>query len=343
MYINDIKQNLKVLLQMEEPVAIMLWGKPGIGKSAAISQVAKELGNWSVIDLRLLTKNPVDLSGIPVPNREKKIVEWLPAGFLPYEERDGKNGILLLDEITAAPPALQAVAYQLTLDRKAGEYTLPDGWRVVCAGNSITDRGVAYNMPSPLANRLIHIEAECDLNDWKTWAIGKINSKIISFLNYRPELLYKFPSDAQEIKAFPTPRTWEFTSRIFTAYNEDIDKARDLIDGTIGKGAAIELSAFIKIYKDLPDIEKILNGQAVTIDQKPDILYALAGALTTHITQNPSTDRIRNYFSFIEDQMPTEFQVLTVKDTLKDVKALPALLTHPSYQNWAAKNASSLI
>lgn len=342
MYINEIKKNLKVLLNMLNPIAVMLWGKPGIGKSDAIKQVTAELG-WSMIDLRLLTKNPVDLSGLPVANKEKKRVDWLPAGFLPYEERDGKEGVLLLDEITAAPPALQAVAYQLTLDRKAGEYTLPEGWRVICAGNRVTDRGVAYNMPSPLANRMIHLDAECDIEDWKIWAIGKINPKVIAFLNYRPELLYKFPENAQVIKAFPSPRTWEFTSRVFDAYGENIEKCDEIIKGTVGEGAAIEFKAFISVYGSLPDTEDILHGKSVTVEQRPDILYALSGSLANHLAVNPDSYRIQNFFKFITDQMPVEYQVLTVKDAMKDARLITTMMAHPSYLKWAQTNSSALI
>jgi MoxR-like ATPase len=63
------------------------------------------------------------------------------------------DGILFLDELNAAPPLVQAACYQLVLDRRLGEYRLPDGWSIVAAGNRETARAITHRMPSVLANR----------------------------------------------------------------------------------------------------------------------------------------------------------------------------------------------
>jgi MoxR-like ATPase len=90
--------------------------------------------------------------------------------MLPREDRDGPNGVLFLDELNAAPPAMSAAAYQLVLDRKLGDYELPAGWVVFAAGKRETDRGVTSTMPTPLANRFAHFEFEVSVKDWTTWA-----------------------------------------------------------------------------------------------------------------------------------------------------------------------------
>lgn len=125
---------------------VMLWGPPGVGKSQMVAQVA-ERHNAPLIDIRLSQMEPSDLRGIPF--RVEEHVEWAVPAMLPNAKRHGGSGILFLDEITSAPPSVSAAAYQLILDRKLGEYEVPDGWAIIAAGNRQGDRGVTYSMPSP--------------------------------------------------------------------------------------------------------------------------------------------------------------------------------------------------
>jgi hypothetical protein len=338
--VNETKSLLSTVLSDPDAPGIMLWGPPGIGKSAAVKQIAQEK-YWGLVDLRLLLLNPVDLRGVPVPNREKHRADWLPAGFLPDADRDGREGILFLDEINAAPPAVQAAAYQLVLDRRCGEYVLPPGWRVVAAGNRTTDRGVINRMPAPLANRLIHFEVECDLEDWKMWALtAGVHQLVVSFLNFRPNLLYVFPNATEEVRAFPSPRTWEFVSRLLPLFSS-IDAAYPAIAGAVGEGAAVEFVAFAQAAQNLPDIEAILNGHDVPAPTAPDLLYALVGALVGRLMAKSTPQRIQNFMQYLF-RLPAEFQVLAVKDAWKTTLQ-KAILACPAYAKWAQANAEVIL
>jgi len=123
-----------------ERVPLHIWGACGVGKSQIVSQVAAEL-NWQFLDIRAVQLDPVDLRGLPRISADR--AEWVPPKFLPI---DGQ-GILFLDELTSAPQMTQAGCYQLVLDRKLGEYRLPDGWVVMAAGNPASARGVHFSMP----------------------------------------------------------------------------------------------------------------------------------------------------------------------------------------------------
>jgi hypothetical protein len=117
------------------------------------------------------------------------------------------KGILFLDELTSAPQMTQANCYQLLLDRKLGEYVLPDSSVVIAAGNPASERGVHFSMPCPLRNRFVHLELEADLNDWCKWAVG-VRSEINAFLRFKPDLLHT--ADAiSDANAWPTPRFCE--------------------------------------------------------------------------------------------------------------------------------------
>ena len=147
----------------------MLWGPPGVGKSQAVRQIAKEIGDRTgkrvnVTDVRLLLFNPIDLRGIPTANADKTLAVWLKPQIFQMDASDDIVNILFLDEISAAPQSVQAAAYQITLDRVVGEHKLPDNCIVIAAGNRMTDKSVAFKMPKALANRLMHIDIAGSFN-----------------------------------------------------------------------------------------------------------------------------------------------------------------------------------
>lgn len=138
---------------------LMVWGAPGLGRSSILRDVARELG-IGFIDVRLAQREPVDIRGLPVPGPDG--VKWLVASGLPRDPHS--RGIILFDEITAADRSLQVAAYELMLDRRLGElYKVPDGWYICAAGNRTEDRAVAATMSSALANRLLQVEMQEDV------------------------------------------------------------------------------------------------------------------------------------------------------------------------------------
>lgn len=237
--------------------AIMIWGPAGVGKSQAVQEFSQEQGK-TLYDVRLPLLDPVDLRGIGVPDLQNRKCVWLPPEFIPTQP----NSVLFLDEITAAPPSLQALAYQLTLDRQIGETKLPPDCQVVCAGNRVTDRGVAYTMPSPLANRLFHLEVQADLGSWRQWAYARgIDPRIISFLTLRSEFLHKMDA-ATAGQAWPSPRSWAFTHRMLHSGlgASDLGVA---VAACIGVAATKEFIIHCRDYvKYTAKVEEILNGKA---------------------------------------------------------------------------------
>ena len=230
-------------------------------------------------------------------------------------------------------PATQAAAYQLVLDRRIGEYRLPDKWHIVAAGNRESDQGVTYTMPAPLANRFTHLDYDVHFDDWRAWAFNNnICQDIISFINFQPGLLNDFDPDK---KAFPTPRSWAYVSKLL---NKDLmpEIERGLISGSVGEGAAASLSAFLKIRRNLPDPDAVLmNPKAAQVPTDPATLYALCGALSERASET-NFDRLVEYCL----RMSPEFQVLCIRDSVSRNKALTET---GAFTQWAIKNASVLI
>lgn len=315
-----ISSALHTLFAAGQPAFI--WGGPGIGKSAVVRQFAAELA-IPLQDVRAILLDPVDLRGLPFLGNDGRS-KWATPDFLP---QDG-SGILFLDELNAAPALVQASCYQLILDRKLGEYTLPKDWAIVAAGNRDSDRAVTTRMPTPLRNRFVHLDFEVDLQDWSEWAIQTgIRAEVIAFLRFRPEVLSVFDRDAN---AFPSPRSWEFVSRILDS-TPDRSVEHELFAGAVGTGAATEFSAFLRMFRELPNIDAILlNPRAEPVPENAAAQYAVASALA-RCASDANFDRICVYL----DRMPTEFRVLCVRDaSLRQ----PAIRNTHSYTKWAIEN-----
>lgn len=310
---------IKNKLPVKTMPSVMLWGPPGVGKSQAVRQIAKEIEystgkSVKVTDVRLLLFNPIDLRGIPTANADKTLAIWLKPQIFQMDASDSVVNILFLDEISAAPQSVQAAAYQITLDRVVGEHKLPDNCIVIAAGNRITDKSVAYRMPKALANRLMHIEIEGSFDSWKQWAIKSgINDKVIGFLSFRQNYLMGFDSESDDI-AFPTPRAWEMVSNILNGIDNDIDNMYSLIAGIVGTGVAVEFRTWSGVYKNLPSIKDIFDGKAPSIPQETDALYALITSMTVYAKNHKNEiERIANSIRYA-DKMPPDFGAVLMKD-----------------------------
>ena len=148
---------IKVAFKVKRPV--FLWGPPGIGKSDVVTNIVENM-DGIVYDLRLGQMDPTDLRGMPFFNKTMGLMDWAPPIDLPTEEVAAQYPVvgLFLDEMNSAAPSVQAAAYQLILNRRIGKYKLPDNVVIIAAGNRVSDKGVTYRMPTPLANRFIHIQ-----------------------------------------------------------------------------------------------------------------------------------------------------------------------------------------
>jgi hypothetical protein len=302
---SDLTKSLSALIEQKVPT--FLWGAPGIGKSSIVKQIA-EKNEVEFIDLRLALMDPTDLKGIPFYDKESHTALWAPPAFLP----SGGEGILFLDELNSAAPAVQSSAYQLILDRRVGEYELPDGWAIVAAGNRESDRGVTYRMPAPLANRFVHFELEVSVEDWREWAYSSgLDSRIIAYITYKSEHLFTFEPKS-EVKSFATPRSWEYVGNILKS-NLDKTLLLDTLSGAVGKEVAVGFLSFIKVMDRLPDMEAILENGEFTYSDEVDVLYALSSGLVSHYLANPSEERLDNLLSYTLE-LKGEFAVMIVQD-----------------------------
>lgn len=321
---------------------VMLWGPPGVGKSQMVAQVADK-HETEVIDIRLSQMEPSDLRGIPF--RINNIVEWAVPALLPDAERHGETGILFLDEITSAAPTVSAAAYQLILDRRLGEYRVPEGWAIFAAGNRQGDRGVTYSMPAPLANRFSHFTVEAHLDDWVAWAYAhKIDERVIAFLRFRPDLLFDF-DPAHNPVAFPSPRSWEFAHRALQKFGDNPHLLLPALQACVGPAAGIELKAFVDNLDNLPDIDAILRGDEVPVPREIDLQYAVAAALVGRAIRAKAGKNANEVYGRILDyarRFPQrEMGVMLVSDMQRAIGA--SLFEVPQFASWAKSIADVML
>ncbi|MDA8095141.1 MAG: MoxR family ATPase [Betaproteobacteria bacterium] len=316
-------------------VPAMLWGPPGVGKSQIIAQVAARHG-VPLIDIRLSQMDPTDLRGIPFRNGE--LVEWSVPAMLPSARRHGERGILFLDEITSAPPTVSAAAYQLILDRRLGEYVIPEGWAIFAAGNRQGDRGVTYAMPAPLANRFTHYEVEANLEDWISWAHGvDIDERVIAFLRFRPDLIFDF-NPAHNPVAFPSPRSWEYAHRALRKFGETPALLQDALQACVGPMAGTELKAFLDNMTALPDIDEILRGECAQVPAGIDLQYGVAAALVRRAVlakdRPEAAATFGNILRYAKQFPQREMGVMLVTDMHRAIGK--PLFAVPEFAEWAA-------
>lgn len=315
---NGAKKAIRKAIQKRRPV--FLWGPPGIGKSDIVSQIGGEMDR-EVIDVRLALWEPTDIKGIPYYNADQGAMVWAPPAELPTDPES--KAIIFLDELNSAPPAVQAAAYQLILNRKVGTYNLPEGVDLVAAGNRDGDKGVTYRMPAPLANRFIHLEAKVDFEDWQDWAtLNKVHPDVVGYVGFAKQDLYDFdPKSAS--KAFATPRSWTFVSDLLDDDDVDLDTLQNLIAGAIGDGLAVKFMAHRKIAGKMPKPADILDGKVKTLEVKEvSAMYSLTVGLCYELKDRADKkadkwdDQADTFFRYMMDNFPTELVVMGAKTAL---------------------------
>ena len=307
---------------------VFVWGPPGIGKSEVVAALTEELGGH-MIDLRLGQMEPTDIRGIPFFNKNKEVMDWAPPIDLPDEELASQYPIitLFLDEMNSAAPAVQAAGYQLILNRRIGKYRLPDNVVIVAAGNRESDKGVTYRMPTPLANRFVHLEMRSDFDSWQTWAVSnKIHKDVVGYIGFAKQDLMEFdPKSAS--RAFATPRSWSFVSQFLADQDATDAELADLIAGTVGEGIALKFMAHRKVSGQMPKPEDVLSGKVTELKIKEiSAMYSLTISMCYELQEqykklgkDKLTEwhaRADNFLGFMMSNFTTELVVMGARVAL---------------------------
>jgi len=278
-----------LIAQHADPVlrrrASMLWGPRGVGKSSIVRQLADHVG-VPLVDLRLTTIEPVDIRGAIYADELAGKTVWFPPEFLPSP--DMPAGILFLDELTAADQRLQISAYSLILDRRVGNYRLPDGWQVVAAGNASFHGAVSHDMGTALADRMFHFNVQTVVDDFLAHAIAmNFAPEVMAYLRVRPDRLDDTQAQlAADHLVGASPRGWEDVSNVLKSGLPEPAR-RLFVQGRIGAANAAEFFGVLREIQAGTDVLRLLAARpgpetAALLPRSLDglygMLYGLLGA-----------------------------------------------------------------
>lgn len=312
---------------LEAGLVPFVQSSPGMGKSSIVRSIAKEW-NLELIDHRLSTSSPEDLSGLPRFGddgmaRFAPFADLFPIEGTPVpENRDG--WVLFLDEFNSAPKAVQAASYKLILDRMTGQFKLHERVLPVLAGNLSTDRAITNPLSTAMQSRVVHIEMEVNFQDWLedvAFAEG-YDERIIAYLNYKSSNLMDFKPDHNE-KTFCCPRTWEFMNKLVKG-KEVTDAKTPLYAGVITSGVAVDFVQFTAVYSNLVTIDHICRDPSGT--QVPSDAPT-RWATIFHMAEK-ADDKNFDPLCIYADKFDTTFKILFYRSIML---RKPELRRHPAF------------
>ncbi|BCH33190.1 ATPase [Mesorhizobium sp. L-8-10] len=313
---------VEACIERDKPV--WLWGKPGIGKSQIVSQIALAHGA-RLIDMRLSMRGAEDMLGVPFPDLVAKVTEWLPPAIWPRVE--GEKVYIFFDEMDRAAAAVLNAALQIVLDRKAGELQLPKSVRIIAAGNGSTDRVGTNKISSALANRFTHIYMKPDAETLARYYMASGAPAVLpAFLRYRPNLVHGEAIQGEH--GSPSSRAWSTVAD----YLDLSDAIRGpLVRGTVGTGAGDEFEAFFRVFRELPPIASLIaDPTGSDVPTRAGAVYAVASA----IARVMDFGNVGNCITYL-DRLPVEFRIMAMKDA---TRRNPALKECQPVINWRVAN-----
>lgn len=263
-------------------IPVLLWGRPGVGKSSFIEGLSAE--EMKVLTIIASIHDPTDFSGLPI--HENGSVRYAaPAWIADFESKP--EGILFLDELSTCPPAVQAALLRVVFERRVGFTPLPDKVRIVAAANPPDLMVGGWELSPPMRNRFVHLDWDIKpelftnaLRDgWQSADLPEIDpekhaallpdwkARVAAFLRVSPELLHGEPG--QEKYGYASPRSWEYAAHLLASCAVlGLPPDLDLLRGCLGDGTAIALAEYLDNLR-MPDPEEVLSGK---VDLDPEAL-----------------------------------------------------------------------
>ena len=233
-------------------------GKPGVGKTQIVGQIATETGRFYE-HMELLGREHTEIGGIPKPITDvdgDDIFKYIPDEIMNRIRK--QTSLLLLDEVNQTDEQMMgALQYFLT--------HLPDSCWLFMAFNPIRQATAGIHFSCPFVNRIMVVEWEFDR---QAWALGmrahglypcpvvpivpddweeyrKLSDPLIADFCTNEGSQYLDPDppmdNDNEGKPYPSPRQWENAAKFLAAcasVGANRDTERIGLRGLVGEDAA---------------------------------------------------------------------------------------------------------
>ena len=328
---SQLKTLLVNMIATKNPALIV--GPPGVGKSDIVTQ-ACELAGADLLIEHPVVSDPTDFKGLPYAENGK-------ATFLPFDNLskliEAKTlTVYFLDDVGQASAAVQAACMQLLLARKINGFKVSEHVCFLAATNRHTDKAGVSGVLEPVKSRFTSIiNLETDMEDWVSWALkAGLPTELIAFVRFRPKLLSDF-QPTKEMKNSPCPRTVHNIGKLMQM-GVPAELEYEVYQGATGEGFAAEFTAFLQIYRKLPNPDTVLmNPSNAEVPDDPATLYAISGAIARKASEQ-NIDRVVTY----SERLPSEFNVLLMRDALE---VSPEISTTRPWIEWCSRNSSVMV
>lgn len=319
---------------------VLITGAPGIGKTDIVKEAAAT-AKIKLIISHPVVSDPTDYKGLPFAGSNGK-ADFLPFGDL-YELINTTEELgFFIDDIGQAPAAVQAAIMQLLLAREINGHKISDLVTFVAATNRKQDKAGVSGILEPVKSRFNSIvELEVSADDWVRWALNNnMPIELIAFIRFKPALLNDFKA-SKEIVNSPSPRTVTSIGKQTNAGLLNIpgitkEMENEIYKGAAGEGFAIEYSAFLQLFRNMPNVDQIiLNPTGADVPTEAGILYGLSGALAHKMNDN-NLPAIVKYL----ERIPGEFAVSCMKDA---ITKKPALTNTRAFIEFASSKVGNMI
>lgn len=282
----ELYRRIRMVLKSPGGKPLMIWGAPGIGKTAIVKAVLAANTKGRLIDVQTSKMAPDDWS-LPATYKvdDELKARDIPKSWLPVyiksndvaedKRRDeianmGEGGILFLDELSRASGSVQNTCLKLIDERIIGDAILGSKWSIISASNRAGDdpEGV-QNFSTALGNRFSQINYIPDFKGWKEWAQDKVDPRILDFLEFNQEYFYTLDDDPEK-SIFASPRSWEGASKNIAllmqdakdeGYKPTIKDIISVVGSDIGMDIATEFQTFLRLLESFKkeDIKEVLT------------------------------------------------------------------------------------
>jgi len=377
MHISQLKE--AILLCREAGITPWVWGHRGLGKSSLVKQIAQSYG-IGFRDFRCSQIEHSDLRGLP--DRSEGVTKYFPPDELPREidkdealrrlgaqhknppdeeiaeqarkmVRENNNGIILLDELNRAEDDVIQASFQLVLDRRIGNYELPDGWSVVVAGN-YPEGYTTNNFDDPaFLDRFCHLELTIGDEYIAEWASYMRNygssARIMQFIGSNTNHLCGDVKGNLNFTIQPSPRSWEMLAKVEEhSGDHSPEVVHQVRVGLIGAALAQHYKQF-SCKVDPKDVINNGTGQLQKHNLDRTETQGLMFGILSHLSNSKISPKQRNnVLDFMrhlaknkERDLAAVFGIQLIRDEVKDQSAVGAVLSNPNVAKLLASGKKS--